>query len=463
METKKKSSFSGSVGFVLSAAGSAVGLGNLWRFPYLAAENGGGLFLIVYVVLVMTFGFALLTTDTAIGRRTQCNPLHAFDAVKPGWGWLGKLTFLVPALIIMYYVVIGGWILKYMMVYLTGQGAAAAQDGYFSAFTHSYAAPIVFMLIYLAITAFVVYFGVEKGIERFSKFVMPGLLLLTIGIAIFSLTLSHTDANGVTRTGLEGLKVYLIPSFEGVTFSQFLSIVLDAMSQLFYSLSVSMGIMITYGSYVKKDVNLSRSISQIELFDTSVAILAGMMIVPAVYVFSGTEGMTEGPSLMFESLPKVFEAMGPVGTVVGAAFFIMVAFAALTSSVSIMETLVASCMDYFHASRKKMSLVIGLLAAAGALVVCLGYNAFYFDIALPNGKPAQILDILDYASTLFLMPLISIMTCILIGWMVKPKWIVEEMEVSGHPFKKKKLYSVMIRYVAPVILAVLFLTAIGVL
>lgn len=463
METKKKSSFSGSIGFVLSAAGSAVGLGNLWRFPYLAAENGGGLFLIVYIVLVMTFGFTLLSTDTAIGRRTQRNPLHAFDAVKPGWGWLGKITFVVPALIILYYVVIGGWILKYMLVYLTGQGALAAQDGYFGSFISSYASPIVFMLIYLAITAFVVYFGVEKGIERFSKFVMPGLLLLTIGIAIFSVSLSYTDAQGVTRTGLEGLKIYLIPNFEGVTFSGFMSIVMDAMSQMFYSLSVSMGIMITYGSYVKKDVNLSRSISQIELFDTGVALLAGMMIIPAVYVFSGTEGMAEGPSLMFGSLPKVFEAMGPVGAIVGAAFFIMVAFAALTSSVSIMETLVASCMEYFHVSRKKMSLIIGVIAAVGALVVCLGYNLFYFDLTLPNGKSAQILDLLDYASTLFLMPLISLMTCILIGWVVKPKWIVEEMEASGHTFIRKKLYYVMIRYIAPVILAVLFLSAIGVL
>lgn len=204
----------------------------------------------------------------------------------------------------------------------------------------------------MAATAFIVYRGVEKGIEKFSRIIMPGLLVMIIGIALFSLTLSYTDASGVTRTGLQGFLVYITPSLEGVTFGRFLSITLDAMSQLFFSLSVSMGIMITYGSYVKKDVNLSRSLSQIELFDTGVAFLAGLMIIPAVFVFSGMDGMSSGPSLMFVSLPKVFASMGAAGPVIGLVFFVMVAFAALTSCISIMETLVANCMEIFHQSRK---------------------------------------------------------------------------------------------------------------
>lgn len=460
---KKKGGFSSSIGFVLSAAGSAVGVGNIWRFPYLAAQDGGGLFLVVYLVLVLTFGFTLLTTDIAIGRRTKQNALNAFGSIRPKWDFLGKLTFLVPAMIMTYYTVIGGWVLKYAAVYVTGQGTAAAQDGYFTDFITSQVSPIVFMLLFLAVTALVVYAGVDKGIERFSKLVMPGLLLMIVGIAIFSLTLSYTDAGGTTRTGMQGLAVYLIPDFTGLTFSKFLKILLDAMSQLFFSLSVSMGIMITYGSYVAKETDLNKSISQIELFDTGVALLAGMMIIPAVYVFSGTEGMASGPSLMFVSLPKVFDAMGAAGTIVGLVFFVMVAFAALTSSVSIMETLVASCMDLFHTTRKKMSLIIGVLSAAAAVLICLGYNVLYFELTLPNGSVGQLLDVMDYISNSFLMPLISFLTCVFVGWVVGPKWIEEEMESSGHSFKRKKLYAFMIRYAAPVIMAVLFLQSTGLL
>lgn len=463
MEENKKKGFSSSLGFILSAAGSAVGVGNIWRFPYLAAKDGGGLFIFIYILLVLTFGFTLLTTDIAIGRKTKQNALHAFGKIHPKWNFLGKLTFLVPAIIMTFYSVIGGWILKYITVYLSNQGAFAAQDGFFSNFSHSIVPPIVYMLIFLAITALIVFGGIEKGIERFSKMVMPCLLLLIIGISLFSLTLTYTDASGITRTGLQGLAIYLIPNFEGLTFSNFLKILLDAMSQLFFSLSVSMGIMITYGSYVDKNTNLNQSIGYIELFDTGVALLAGAMIIPAIYVFSGTAGMTSGPSLMFISLPKVFEAMGSFGNFIGLIFFVMIAFAALTSSVSIMETLVANCMEVFHSSRKTTSLFITLIAGISSIVICLGYNLLYFEILLPNGTIAQLLDIMDYLSNSLLMPLISLLTCILIGWVVKPKWIIDEVESSGHQFGRKKLYSFMVRYVSPFIMLILFLHSAGII
>ena len=463
MEQKKSGGFSGSIGFVLAAAGSAVGVGNIWRFPYLAAKDGGGLFLLIYLALVLTFGFTLLTTDIALGRRTQQGALRAFSSIRPAWGFLGKLTFLVPALIMTYYTVIGGWVSKYMVDFIVGSGIAAAQDGYFTAFITSSVSPIVFTLLFLCVTALVVFGGVEKGVERFARLVMPGLLVMIVGIAVFSLTLSHTDESGVTRTGLEGLAVYVIPSFEGLTFSRFLQILLDAMSQLFFSLSVSMGIMITYGSYVKRDVNLNRAVSQIELFDTGVALLAGMMIIPAVYVFSGTEGMASGPSLMFISLPKVFAAMGGAGRIVGIVFFVMVAFAALTSCVSIMETLVANCMEIFSCSRRRVSLIIGVLSAVAAAIICLGYNALYFELKLPNGSVGQLLDVMDYISNSFLMPAISLLTCVFVGWVVGPQLIIEEMERTGDRFTRKKLYRFMIRYAAPIIMAVLFLQSTGLL
>ena len=350
---KKSSSFSGSLGFVLAAAGSAVGVGNIWRFPYLCAKDGGGLFLLVYLVLVLTFGFTLLTTDVAIGRRTKQNALNAFATLNKKWKFLGYLTFLVPTLIMTYYSVIGGWITKYFTLYLVSSGDAAAQDGFFTSFITS---PIVFMLIFLALTAWVVYCGVEKGIEKYSRYIMPGLLLLIIGIAIFSLTLSYTDESGMTRTGIEGLLVYIKPDFTGLTVQRFLNIALDAMSQLFFSLSVSMGIMITYGSYVKDDVDLNKANNQIEIFDTGVAFLAGLMIIPAVYVFLG---------------------------------------------------------------------------------------------------------VMDYISNSFLMPFISLLTSILVGWVVGPKWIIAEVEKNGEHFGRAKLYSVMMKYVVPVVMLILFLTSTG--
>ena len=458
---KEKSSFSGSIGFVLAAAGSAVGVGNIWRFPYLCAKDGGGLFLLVYLVLVLTFGFVLLTTDVAIGRKTKKNALKAFGALKKRWGFLGYLTFLVPALIMTYYSVIGGWITKYFVSYVISDGGALAEEGYFTSFITSKVAPIVFMLIFLALTAWIVYRGVEKGIEKFSSFIMPGLIVLILVIAVFSLTLSHTDADGTVRTGMQGLLVYLKPDFTGLTVKRFLEILLDAMSQLFFSLSVSMGIMVTYGSYVKDDVNLSKAMNQIELFDTGVAVLAGMMIIPAVFVFLGTDGMAFGPSLIFISLPKVFQAMGGAGRIVAAAFFLMLGFAALTSCVSVMETLVANCMELFHQPRKKMCGLIGLYSLVTAVVICLGYNVFYFELELPNGSTAQILDLMDYISNSFLMPFISLLTSILIGWVVKPHWIINEVEKNGEHFRRAKLYYIMIRYIVPPVMLILFLVSTG--
>lgn len=460
---EKGSSFSGSIGFVLAAAGSAVGVGNIWRFPYLCAKDGGGLFLLVYLVLVLTFGFVLLTTDVAIGRKTKKNALRAFEVLNPKWKFLGKLTFLVPALIMTYYSVIGGWITKYFVTYIISDGKDAATDGYFTAFITSDIAPIVFMLVFLALTAWIVYRGVEKGIEKFSKIIMPGLILLILVIAIFSLTLTHTDADGTVRTGMEGLAFYVKPDFSGLTVKRFLEILLDAMSQLFFSLSVSMGIMITYGSYVKPDVNLNKAVNQIEIFDTGVAFLAGAMIIPAVFVFSGTEGMGAGPSLMFVSLPKVFAAMGKAGIFVGILFFVTAIFATLSSCISVLESIVANCMEIFHTGRKKTVSVLSAVYLAASAIIALGYSIFYVEVELPNGSTGQLLDIMDYISNSVMMPFIALLSTILIGWVMTPDYVIDEMERNGSRFRRKKLYRIMIRYVAPVMMFILFLQSTGVL
>ena len=462
---QKRSNFSGSLGFVLAAAGSAVGLGNIWRFPYLAAKDGGGIFLLTYIILALTFGFALLTTEIAIGRKTAQSPITAYKIIHPKWSWIGLIACVVPMMILPYYSAIGGWILKYLAAYLTGGAPTAAEaDGFFGGFITSPVEPIIWFVIFLAATTFVVYKGVNAGIERMSKVMMPILLVLIICIAVFSLTLSHTDAEGVTRTGLQGLKVYLVPNFQGMTASKLLTVVTDAMGQLFYSISVAMGIMITYGSYVKKETNLTKSVNQIEIFDTAVAFLAGMMIIPAVYAFMGPEGLNNsGPGLMFKALPKVFDAMGGIGTIVGIAFFVMVFFAALTSSISIMEALVSSFMDKFHMNRKKATLANALIALVVGIIVCMGYTAFYFEASFGTVVAGQILDVLDYISNSVLMPVVAIATCILVGWVVKPKTIIDEVTRNGEAFGRKGLYVVMVKYITPVMLAVLLAKSLGIL
>lgn len=379
------------------------------------------------------------------------------------WKFLGILTFLVPVLIMTYYAVIGGWITKYAVTYLTGQAAAAAQDDYFTSFITSPVSPVIFALLFMGVTSWIVYNGVEDGIERVSRYMMPILLVLVVVIAGYSLTLKHTDESGQLRTGVQGLLYYLTPNVKGLTVRRFLQILLDAMSQLFFSLSVSMGIMITYGSYVKPDVNLNRAVNQIELFDTGVALIAGAMILPAVFVFSGTEGMRAGPSLMFISLPKVFAAMGKAGTVVGVLFFVTAIFATLTSCISVLESIVANCMEIFHTGRKKTVLVLSVLYLAASAIIALGYSLFYFEVKLPNGAVGQLLDIMDYVSNSVMMPLIALLSTILIGWIKTPDYVIEEMERSGHPFRRKKIYRVMIRYVAPVMMLVLFLQSTGIL
>lgn len=461
---KKRNTFGGSIGFILAAAGSAVGLGNIWRFPYLAAKDGGGMFLLIYLILAVTFGFTLLTAEIAIGRRTRQSPLTAYGAVKKNWKALGIVACLVPIIILPYYSAIGGWVIKYFIAFLTGHGEQAAADGYFGGFISSTYEPVVYMLIFLAITAVVVYLGVEKGIETTSKILMPALLIIIVGIVVFCLTLSHTDANGVTRTGIQGFKVLVVPDFENLTVKSFFSTLLDAMGQLFFSLSVAMGIMIAYGSYVDKKTNLNSCINKIEIFDTGVAFLAGAMIIPAVFAFLGPEGMeASGPSLMFVTLPKVFVQMGPLGNAIGALFFGMVLVAAITSSVSIMEAIVSSLMDRFKKSRRKSTSISLIVTVLFALLVCFGYSILAIDVKLPNGSSGSFLDIMDYISNNVLMPIVAIATCILIGWVVGPKYVSDEVEEGGVKFRRKKLFIVMIKFIAPVMLLILFLKSVGII
>lgn len=464
MENTKgeRNSFTGSIGFVFAAAGSAVGLGNIWRFPYFAAKDGGGLFLVIYLILALTFGFTLLATEIAIGRKTKESPLTAYKKLNKKWAFLGVFSFVIPLIIYPYYCVLGGWVTKYMVTYITWHGADAVNPDYFNAFTKNIWQPILFMAIYAVASFYIVYRGVEKGIEKFSKILMPILVVIIVFISIYTLTIKTTDSNGVTRTGLQGLSYYIIPSFKGITVRKFLSICLDAMGQLFYSLSIAMGIMIAFGSYMKKDVSIVKSVNRIALFDTLIAFFAGLMIIPAVYVFKGEGGMTRGASLMFVSLPEIFNSLGAFGNFIGIIFFVMVLFAALTSSVSILEAIVSSMIDKFKWSRKKASVIMAAFTFVISVIVCLGFNVFYFEANLPGVTKGQLLDVLDYISNNILMPVTSLLTCILVGWVCKTQMMVDEIALNGEKFRRRGLYVVMVKYIAPVLLFILLLTSFGV-
>lgn len=440
---KKRGSFSGGLGFVFAAAGSAVGLGNLWRFPYLAAQYGGGIFLLVYLILAVTFGFALLTAEIAIGRKTKLSPVLAYKKLNKKFSFLGYIATLVPIIIVPYYCVIGGWVTKYVTVYAQGLVAPAAKDGYFSDFIGHPIAPLVFFLIFMLISIVVIMLGVKKGIEKLSKFLMPLLVVLTIGIAIYALTLPNA---------MEGVKYYLIPDFSKFS----ILTVAGAMSQLFYSMSIAMGIMITYGSYTRDDVNLTKSVNRIEFFDTLVALLAGLMIIPAVYIFSGEEGLSsQGAGLMFMTLPKVFQQM-PGGNIIALLFFILVFFAAITSSISIMEAIVSSLMDKFHLKRIPCCLiVIGICLILG-IPSSLG-NGLWANIKILG---MDFLTFFDYISNSILMPIVAFCTCILVGWVIKPKALTDEITKNGEKFGRKKLFNVMIKYIAPICLLFIFVTGI---
>lgn len=435
---EKRSSFTGGIGFVLAAAGSAVGLGNLWRFPYLAAQYGGGIFLFVYLILVLTFGFSLLILEIAIGRKTGKSSILAYKQLHKKFGFLGYLAASVPILILPYYCVIGGWVMKYIGVFTVGEHIAAAEDKYFSTFISGTSWPMILFLVFLGVTALVVGFGVEKGVERVSKVLMPVLLVLTIGISIYVATLPGVG---------EGIKYYLLPDFSKFSVKTLCA----AMGQLFYSMSIAMGIMVSYGSYVKKEIDLNKSVNHIEIFDTSVAFLAGFMIVPAVYVFSGEAGLkTGGAGLMFETLPKVFEKM-PLGRIIGLVFFVLVFMAALTSSISLMEAIVSMIIDKYKISRKKAVLIIFAVSVVLGIPSALGYGV------LKNVTPLgmDFLTFFDYVSNSVIMPIVAIATCVLIGWFVGTKTIEDEISVNGEKFKRKHIFRVMVKYVAPVFLLVI--------
>ncbi len=443
----KRSTFSGKIGFVLAAAGASVGLGNIWRFPYLAAKYGGGIFLLVYIVLALTFGYAMIMAETSLGRMTGKSPVGAYAAFgKSKWRSLGGwINAVIPILIVPYYSVIGGWVIKYLVEYLMGHSQQLAADGYFSTFISSGVSTEVCFVVFALFTLVIIFAGVRNGIERVSKVMMPVLVVLSLIIAVYS----------VTRPGaLAGVKYFLVPNVQDFSWMT----VVSAMGQVFYSLSIAMGILITFGSYMKKDVSIEGSTRNVEIFDTAIAIMAGLMIIPAVFAFSGgsAENLKAGPSLMFVTIPKVFASMG-MGTAVGVLFFLLVLFAAVTSSIALTESAVSTFEDEFGWSRRKATVIIGIVMLALGSLSSLGYGP----LAGVTILGMQFLDFFDFLTNSVMMPVAAIATCLLVSKVVGMDAIEQEVTLEGATFRQKKVFCVMIRYICPIFAVIILLSSVA--
>ena len=446
-QTGKRSSFSGKIGFVLSAAGASVGLGNIWRFPYLAAKYGGGIFLLIYIILALTFGYSMIIAETSIGRMSGKSPVGAYHSFgKSKWlsfgGWINAI---IPLLIVPYYSVIGGWVIKYLFGYICGNGSDLATDGYFGTFISDGVSTEVCFIIFALITLGIIFAGVRNGIERVSKIMMPILVVLSVIIAIYS----------VTRPGaLAGVKYFLVPNVENFSWMT----VVSAMGQMFYSLSIAMGILITFGSYMKKDVSIEDSTRNVEIFDTSIAIMAGLMIIPAVFAFSGGDPNTlqAGPSLMFITIPKVFDSMG-LGTAVGILFFLLVLFAAITSSIALTESAVSTFEDELGWGRRKSTILTGVIMLALGSLSSLGYGP----LASVKIIGMQFLDFFDFLTNSVMMPIAAIAICLLVSRVIGLKAIEDEVLLGESKFRRKFVFNFMIKYLCPIFAAIILISSVA--
>ena len=444
MEQKSRGAWSSKFGFLMAAVGSAVGLGNIWRFPYIAGQYGGALFLIIYIVVVAVLGFTMLTMEFTIGRYKNANVLDAFAMGKKKRSPIGWLCIFTPFLIVSYYNVIGGWIIKYLVGYIGGGSFVESGDyqGVFGGFTSDPLWSSVFTVVFLALSAGVLIFGVKKGIEKVSKFLMPALFFIVIFVAIVSLTMPGA---------VDGLKYLFVPNFESMQEAGFLNILNAAMGQAFFSLSVGMGISVTYGSYLKKDQNIPKSAVIVCVLDTCVAVFAGLAIIPAV--FSVGIEPTEGAGLIFVALPAVFKSLGGFGIVVAVLFFVLVLFAAWTSAISLLEVLIAAVEEKTPLGRKSSTaLVVGVVLVT-SLLVSLSQGGVFGNLDL--------LTLFDNITNKVLLPVTGILMCVFLVANIGVKNAQEELLLNCKHHSWAKVWGFAIKYVTP--LLVFFIFVMGIL
>jgi NSS family neurotransmitter:Na+ symporter len=436
-------------GFVLAAAGSAVGLGNLWKFPYMAGENGGAAFVLVYLVILVLIGMTVMLAELTVGRHTQLDALGAYKKLSAKWAWVGGMGVLCAFFIMAFYTVVGGWAIKYFVASLTN--AVASID--FVGFITAPAEPLVYTLVFCLLTWVFVYFGIGGGIEKASKIMMPLLFIFIVIIAIRSCTLPGAGA---------GLDYYLNPDLSKINGG----VILAAMGQVFFSLSLGMGCMITYGSYLDKDSSLTQSSWMIPGIDTAIAFLAGLAIFPAVFAF----GMQPdaGPGLMFGILPQVFDKM-PAGVFFASIFFLLVIFAALTSAISLLEVVTAYFVDEKSTSRGSASIlgIIGIFILAIPCSLSMGPLAGVTvipEIGAMNIPAMGFFDAFDWITSKLMLPLGGMLVCIFVGWVWGTDRALDEITGSGsRAFPLAGIWSILVKYIAPAAIFLVFLSGFGVI
>ncbi len=454
-KAKKRNGFASGLGFILAAAGSAIGLGNLWSFPYKTSANGGAAFVLVYVISVIIIGSIVMIAEIYLGKRAQANPISAYKKTNKYVGWLGLFAIIIPFIITCYYAVLGGYTIKYAMNSFAGNAGNTANFG------GNVGEVILYTAIFVVMALVVIMGGVKGGIEKASKVLMPALFILLVAIVIYCLTLGE----GVS----EGLAFYLKPDFAQLGFKG----VLAAMSQAFYSLSLGMGIMVSYGSYTGTDIKVGKSVIMICLFDTLVALLAGLAIFPSLYHYKAVTGetiRTSGLLLMFETLPYVFENLGAIGQIISFFFFGMVMIAALTSVISLMEVVTQFVIQKFKVNRKRAILIVAIICFVASIPIGISLGELIKSTYLDNYAQSMTicgqdwLDFFDIVTNTVLMPVCALGSCIAIGWLTdkrkgKDKFnpLLLSVDLINDGLNLgifQKVFAVMIKYVTPILIIV---------
>lgn len=438
-QTKENAAkWSGSLGFIMAAAGSAVGMGNLWRFPMLVGENGGGAFVLVYLICIFLVGIPMIIAEVTIGRAGGKDAFGSYKALNKKWGAVGILAVITSFIGLSYYAVLGGWVIRYIFASVTGASDKGTE--FFQSFTANAGSQIVFYLIFMVITLLIVLRGVQKGIENSCKIMMPLLVVCMLVIVVRSCTLPGAGA---------GIEFFLKPDFSKLTPDAFL----QALGQVFFSLSLGTGATITYGAYLGKDQKIVKSAGSIAFFDTLVAMIAGFAILPAVFAFGFDP--ESGPSLMFQTLPTVFGEM-PGGKIFGLIFFVLVLFAAVSTSIAYLEVVVSFAVNTFKVSRAKASVIFSILITCVGIPCALSFGV-WSDIKIA-GK--GFFDLADYLVSNVSLPIGGILACIFIGWVWKTDNAVKEITNNGKVrFKLAPVWSALIKFVLPVLIAAVFVTS----
>lgn len=446
---KQRGAFKSNFGMIMAVAGSAVGLGNIWRFPYMAGENGGAAFLILYLALVLVVGLPLILSEFCIGRATHKGCVDSFRKLRPNtrWHWIGYIAVIAGFTILGFYSVIAGWTIHFTASAITSgfnTTSSAEVTQTFNTFVNSGWKPIMYTVLFILMTMAIVNRGVEKGIEKFNKILMPVLLVILVILCINSMTLSGFG---------EGMNFLFTPDFSKIT----VKTVLDALGQVFFTLSIGMGVMITYSSYVTKEENMVKNKGIITIIDTSIAIISGIAIFPAVFTFGISP--QEGPALVFIALPTVFAQMS-FGTIIGVLFFVLLFIAAITSAVSIFEMLTAVFVEKYKISRPRALIIIGsgvgILGILSALSQIQGVNLKLFGL--------NIFDFLDNLSSNYLLTLGGLTVAIFTGWFFNRDLLRKTFTTNGRHSKWLfKPFMFIIRYVSPVAVAAIFLSKLGIL